>query len=57
MYSKSQNKEITEALDALIFSLAFAELYNRNNNNAHLFDTFKTVCSKALIRLTEEKVI
>jgi hypothetical protein len=57
MYSKSPNKEVTAALDALLFSLAFAELYNRNNSNAQLFNTFKAVCSKALIRLTEENII
>jgi len=57
MYKSSNNKAVTNALDALIFSLAFAELYNKNNQNAHLFDTFKTVCSKALERLINEEII
>ena len=57
IYRSSTNKAMTSAMDALIFSLAFAELYNKNDQNAHLFDTFKTVCSKALERLTKEEII
>jgi hypothetical protein len=56
VYKPSKNKAVTDALDALIFSLAFAELYNKNNQNAHLFDTFKAVCSQALERLTKEEI-
>lgn len=56
-YNSSKNKKATGAIDALIFSLAFAELYNKNNQNAHLFETFKTVCSKALEKITEEEII
>ncbi len=55
MYSKSPNKEATAALDALLFSLAIAELYNKNDKNAHLLDTF-TVCSKALKDLQKKKL-
>ncbi len=57
MYEAAANKATSNALDALIFSLAFAELYNRNNQNAQLFETFKTVCSKALERIVEEGMI
>ncbi|MCX2743662.1 ATP-binding protein [Mangrovivirga sp. M17] len=57
IYKSSKNKSATGAIDALIFSLAFAELYNKNDQNAHLFDTFKTVCSRALQKLTEEEII
>lgn len=57
IYKTTTNKAVTEAVDALIFSLAFAELYNKNNQNAGLFDTFKSVCSQALKRLVTEKVI
>lgn len=57
IYKSSKNKAATSAMDALIFSLAFAELYNKNDQNAHLFDTFKTVCSKALEKITKEEII
>jgi hypothetical protein len=56
VYRTEKNKAVSDALDAFIFSLAFAELYNKNDQNAHLFDTFKTVCAQALGRLTTEKV-
>ncbi len=56
-YNSSTNKAVTEALDALIFSLAFAELYNRNDQNSQLFKTYKTVCSKSLERLLMEGII
>lgn len=57
LYSSNKNKALTSAIDALIFSLAFAELYNRNENNSILFDTFKSVCSKALRKLTKGDLI
>jgi hypothetical protein len=57
IYNTSINKAVTDAVDALIFSLAFAELYNKNNQNAGLFDTFKSVCSQALDRLIAKEVI
>jgi hypothetical protein len=57
IYTVSTNKAVTDAIDALIFSLAFAELYNKNNQNAGLFDTFKSVSSKALDRLIAKEVI
>lgn len=57
IYNSSTNKAVSEAIDALIFSLAFAELYNKNNHNAGLFDTFKSVCAQALERLVIEEVI
>lgn len=56
-YGSTTNKSITGAIDILIFSLAFAELYNKNDQNAQLFDTFKAVCSRALEKLTLEKII
>jgi hypothetical protein len=57
IYSVGKNKAFTSAIDALICSLAFAELYNRNKNNSNLFDTFKTVSSNALKKLTEEELV
>lgn len=57
MYKSTANRALTNALDAFIFSLAFAELYNKNDQNAHLFDTYKSVCSQALERLIEEDII
>lgn len=57
MYEKSKSKELTEAIDILMFSLAFSELYNKNNNNSHLFETFKTAVSKAVNKIIEEKLI
>jgi hypothetical protein len=56
IYKTAANKAATSAIDALIFSLAFAELYNKNEKNTHLFDTFKTVCARALEKLTKEKI-
>lgn len=57
IYTSGANKALTCAIDALIFSLAFAELYNRNESNSNLFDTFKSVCSKALEKLTKGELI
>ena len=57
IYTSGTNKALTSAIDALIFSLAFAELYNRNESNSNLFDTFKSVCSKALEKLTKGELI
>jgi hypothetical protein len=57
IYKTTTNKAATDAVDALIFSLAFAELYNRNNQNAPLLNTFKSVCSEALKRIISSKVI
>ena len=57
IYLSGTNKQVTDAIDALLFSLAFAELYNKTEENAHLIDTFKTVFAKTLGKLTEEKII
>ena len=56
IYKSAANKAATSAIDAMIFSLAFAELYNKTEKNTQLFDTFKTVCSQSLERLTKEKI-
>ena len=57
LYSSGKNKALTSAIDALIFSLAFAELYSRNEHNALLIDTFKRACSEVLKRLLREELI
>ncbi len=57
VYLTNANKKITGAVDALLFAIAFGELYNRNTENARLFDVFKTVCSQALEKLIQEEVI
>lgn len=57
MYRKGVNPQVTEAIDVLLFSLAFGELYNKNSLNSQLFETFKTVVSRALDRLIQEKII
>jgi hypothetical protein len=57
VYESGANKNVTATVDALIFSLAFAELFNRNEQNSNLFDTFKNVCSKTLERLTQEDLV
>ena len=57
LYETGANKATSIALDALFFSLAFAELYNRNDQNAQLFNTFKSVCSKALERIVEKGIV
>lgn len=56
-YNATTNKALTDGIDALIFSLAFAELYCKNNQNAGLFDTYKSVCSQALRRLVTKEAI
>lgn len=57
MYRKGVDKQVTEAVDALIFSLAFGELYNRNQQNANLFETYKSVSSRTLSKLVKEKIV
>jgi len=54
IYKSNQKSNVSSAIDALLFALAFSELYNRNIQNSHLFDTFKTVCSKVLSKLSDE---
>ena len=57
IYNSSTNKNTTNAVDALICSLAFAELYNKNSQNAYLFDSFKLVCSQTLEKLIKEEIL
>jgi len=57
IYNNGAEKQVTEAIDALLFSLAFSELFNKTHQNAYLFDTFKSVFSKALEKLIKEKII
>ena len=57
IYNSNTSKHLTTAIDAFIFSLAFAELYNKNDHTAGLFDTFKSVCAKALEKIITEKII
>ncbi len=57
MYKKGIDKKVTEAIDVLIFSLAFSELYNKNQENAILFETYKSVFSKSLEKLIKEKIL
>lgn len=57
IYKPGTNNQVTEAVDALIFSLAFGELYNKTEQNAQLLETYKTVFSKALEKLVKEKII
>lgn len=57
IYAASNKRGATGAVDALLFSLAFAELYNKNDSNAHLFDTFKEVVSQTLERLIKEEIV
>jgi hypothetical protein len=57
IYDSGINKSTTNAVDALICSLAFGELYNKNSQNAYLFDTFKSVCSQTLEKLIKEEIL
>lgn len=57
IYSSGRNGKAASAVDALVLSLAFAELFNRNEENSHLFDMFNKVCSKTLAKLVEEEAI
>lgn len=57
IYENSSNKSLTGVIDAFIFSLAYAELFNRNKGNANVFDTFKSVCSKTLEKLITRELI
>lgn len=57
IYTSKKAKSFTKVLDALFFSLAFSELYNRNEKNSHLLDTFKSMCSIALERFIRKGLI
>jgi hypothetical protein len=57
VYENSSNRKLTGPIDAIIFSLAFSELYNKNEVNRHLFETFKTVCSQALEKISEQEIL
>lgn len=57
IYASKKTKPFTKVIDALFFSLAFSELYNRNEKNSHLLDTFKDICSLALERMIKEGLI
>lgn len=57
IYESDNDKKVTCTVDAFIIALAFAEIYNRNEENAHLFETFKTVTSTLLKKIIKEAVI
>lgn len=57
IYVSKKAKPFTKIIDALFFSLAFSELYNRNEENSYLLDTFKDVCSLALERIIKKGLI
>jgi len=54
IYNGGNKNNASSVSDAILFALAFAELYNRNEANSHLFDTFKTVCSQVLSKLSDK---
>ena len=57
IYTSAHSKPYTRIIDALFFSLAFSELYNRNEKNPNLLDMFKDICSLVLKRLIKEELI
>ncbi len=56
-YDSTKNKNVTNAIDALLLSLAFGELCSRNDQNSYVFDMYKTACSNALEKITNEKIV
>lgn len=55
IYKSAPNRTTTSAIDALIFSLGFAEFTNKDGRNAHLFESFRKTASQTLAKLTKEE--
>lgn len=57
IYQTNSNKNVTNIVDAFIISLSFAELYNKNMENAQLFEFFQNITSLLLKKIMEENII
>ena len=57
IYKRNNPRAVTEAVDALIFSLAFSELKIRNNKNEYMLQDFKSSCSSALKEFIKAKFV
>jgi hypothetical protein len=57
IYKKNNPRIVTEAVDALIFSLAFAELSIPSNEFKGVLEIFKSTCSEALKELTNSEIV
>src|ERR1035437_5891083 len=55
IYEGNHNKSLTSVIDALFMSLALSELYNKNEQNTLLFETYKLVCAQVLENLIKEE--
>ena len=57
IYTTAQGKLLGKIVDALILSLAWSELYNKNDANALLLETYKSNFSMTLERLVKGNFI
>jgi len=57
IYKSNNPRTVTEAVDALIFALAFSELKIRNKSNEYMLQDFKSSCSTALKELIKAKFV
>ena len=57
IYKRNNPRAVTEAVDALIFSLAFSELKIRNKSNEYMLQDFKSSCSTALKEFIKAKFV
>ena len=57
IYKSNNPRTVTEAVDALIFALAFSELKIRNKSNEYMLQDFKSSCSTALKEFIKAKFV
>jgi hypothetical protein len=56
VYLPMRNRNATEAVDVLIFSLAFAELCSRSTESDEMWNFYKATVSKSLKKIVDEKL-
>jgi len=57
VYEINRNKVGTTLVDAMLYTMAFAELYTKSTDNGHLFEEIRKTMSDTLAQLTREKLI
>lgn len=56
VYFKEGSKANTALIDAILYTLAFAELYSKKTENAEIFEEIRDTFSRTMDKLIEEKV-
>lgn len=56
IYENSKKKVNTAIVDALLYTMAFAELYSKSTQNGHIFDEIRSTMSDTLAQLSTQNL-